>query len=200
METLNAQTGLRAGTQHDAGALASILSEAFREDPVMNWVFGGPRAIPALFRTLIRHVYLPHGETWRLGHDGAALWKSHDCDPPVPSLPMYGLLARAFVSGGPGVMTRMSAMQTAMAAHRPDAPHLYLFAIGVRDSARGQGLGGRLLDPVLERCDTHGQAAYLENSNPRNHRFYVSRGFETLKVFHAGEGAPPMEAMWRQAN
>lgn len=189
---------LRKASPGDAAQLASVLSEAFRDDPVMNWVFGSPRPIPALFRMVIRHVYLPHGRTYLLGDEGATLWTPHDAAPDVPGTAMFTLMSRAVLFGGPGVFRRISALQAAMAQHKPADPHLYLFAIGVRASGRGQGIGGRLLDPVLDECDGHGQAVYLENSNPRNHRFYASRGFETQAVFHAADGAPPMEAMWRR--
>lgn len=189
--------GLREAGPADAARLASVLAEAFRDDPVMNWVFGGPRAIPALFRMVIRHVYLPHGRAFLIGGEGATLWAPSDIAPHVPRTAMLALMARAVLFDGTGVLKRVSALQEAMSQHKPEAAHLYLFAIGVRRGARGEGLGGQLLDPVLAECDARGEAVYLENSNPRNHRFYASRGFETQAIFHAKEGAPPMEAMWR---
>lgn len=190
---------LRQAGPADAGALKSILSDAFHDDPVMNWALGGPGAIPALFQTMIGHVYLPRGRAYLIGDEGAALWLAHDGDKSLPAMAGLGLMARALLAGGPGVLARTSALGKAMDAHKPDAPHLYLFAIGVRGPARGQGLGGALLDPILAECDAAGRAVYLENSKPANHGFYASRGFETQAVFHAADGAPPLEAMWRAA-
>lgn len=181
----------------EAAKLVSVLSEAFRDDPLMNWVFGGPRAIPALFRMLVKHVYLPDGRAFLIGDEGATLWMRSDGAPDIPRIAMMAFMGRAVLFGGTGVLKRMTALQDAMGQHKPETAHLYLFAIGVRRATRGKGLGGRLLDPVLAECDTRGQAIYLENSNPRNHRFYASRGFETQAIFHAARGAPPMEAMWR---
>lgn len=189
----------RLATPRDAGQLTDILSEAFRNDPVMNWVLGGPNAISAVFGTMIRHVYLPRGRSYLIGDEGATLWLDHDANKSIPPLAGLGLMARAVLAGGPGVPTRASAVEAAMTAHKPDTPHLYLFSIGVRDRARGQGIGAALMDSVLADCDARGQSVYLENSNPPNHAFYASRGFETQSVFHASEGAPPLEAMWRPA-
>lgn len=189
--------GLHRAGPDEAGRLAAILSEAFRADPVMSWTLGGPAAIPALFRTLIRHVYLPGGRADIIGDEGATLWLPHDAPKTLPVLAGLGLMARAILAGGPGIPARISALGKAMAAHRPDAPHLYLFAIGVRERARGRGVAGRLMDPVLADCDARGEAVYLENSNPANQGFYRSRGFETRSLFHAREDAPPLEAMWR---
>ena len=75
---------------------------------------------------------------------------------------------------------------------------MYLFTIGTRKAARGKGLGKALIRPVLEACDREGLSAYLENSNPDNTGFYMSHGFEHMKLFEVGEGAPPLEAMWRK--
>jgi GNAT superfamily N-acetyltransferase len=177
--------------------LAAILADAFREDPVVNWAFPGPRATGAVFAAMMRHVYLPAGRVELLGDDGAAAWLTHDAPKDLPILARLRLMALVTMAGGFGVMGRVTALEKAMAARRPDKPHLYLFAIGVRQRARGRGLGGRLMDPVLAACDARGDAVYLENSNPANHRFYASRGFETRSVFQAAKGAPSLEAMWR---
>ena len=85
-----------------------------------------------------------------------------------------------------------------MAKHHPKEPHMYLFTIGTRQSARGTGLGKALFAPVLDACDQKGIACYLENSNPVNHDYYAMHGFETMEIFACGEGGPPMEAMWRE--
>ena len=181
----------------DIPVVAAILAEAFRDDPVTNWLLRGPRATGALFAAMIRHVYLPAGRVELLGDDGAAAWLPHDAPKHLPILARLRLMVLVTMAGGFGVIGRVAALEKAMAAQRPDKPHFYLFAIGVRHRAQGQGLGGRLIDPVLAACDERGDAVYLENSNPANHRFYASRGFETLSVFRPAERAPSLEAMWR---
>ena len=75
--------------------------------------------------------------------------------------------------------------------------HLYLFTIGTRKAARGKGLGKTILRPMLDAADRAGLPCYLENSNPANSGFYMSHGFERMKLFEVGEGSPQMEAMWR---
>lgn len=84
-----------------------------------------------------------------------------------------------------------------MARHHPKEPHMYLFTIGTRASARGTVLGKALLAPVLAACDQQGIACYLENSNPANRSYYACHGFETREIFACGEGGPPLEGMWR---
>lgn len=43
-----------------------------------------------------------------------------------------------------------------------------------------------------------GQKGSSRHENPDNTGFYISHGFEHMKHFYAGEGAPPLEAMWRK--
>jgi hypothetical protein len=59
-------------------------------------------------------------------------------------------------------------------------------------------LGTAVLDPMLDRCDTEGVGAYLENSNPRNEALYARLGFVTTGPISLPKGAPPFTAMWRE--
>jgi ribosomal protein S18 acetylase RimI-like enzyme len=58
-------------------------------------------------------------------------------------------------------------------------------------------VGGRVLQPVLERCDDEGLPAYLESSNPRNWSFYERHGFRPLDELPMPSGAPTVLAMRR---
>lgn len=85
-----------------------------------------------------------------------------------------------------------------MQRHHPKKPHLYLYTIGVLDSARGTGKGKQLLNEALNGCDESNTPAYLESSNPNNHDYYVSFGFRTLEIIHPLKNSPPLELMWRE--
>lgn len=61
--------------------------------------------------------------------------------------------------------------------------HWYLWVLGVDPDAQGQGIGGRLITPVLARADASATACYLETETEPNVAFYERRGFE---VQHAG--------------
>ena len=94
---------------------------------------------------------------------------------------------------------RALAVDIGMRRHRPAEPHIYLFAVGVAEAARGRGLGRRLLAPVLADCDRAGLPAYLENSKDRNTPFYNSLGFfASGPKFPPAAGAPPLLPMWRE--
>jgi GNAT superfamily N-acetyltransferase len=59
----------------------------------------------------------------------------------------------------------------------PRYPHWYLVTMGVDPAAQRIGLGGRLLEPVLEIADREGVDCYLETANHANVEYYARHGF-----------------------
>jgi GNAT superfamily N-acetyltransferase len=59
----------------------------------------------------------------------------------------------------------------------PAYPHWYLETMGVDPAAQHKGIGGRLLEPVLENADRHGVDCYLETADRANVDFYERHGF-----------------------
>ncbi|WP_336986656.1 GNAT family N-acetyltransferase [Altererythrobacter aquiaggeris] len=190
--------GCHPAAIRDSRQIGSITADAFRHDPFNTWLFGRFGAMNAAFRTLARHVYVPRGVSYRLADEAAAMWMmpGGDIDLPGRILPLLALNLK--LRGSAGVMGRIEATTQAMKTNHPAKPHAYLFTIGVRAGSRGKGLGRVLMRPMLDHLDRASIPAYLENSNPDNTRFYRSFGFEHRKLIYAADGAPPLEAMWRE--
>lgn len=188
---------MRAAGREDWRRLGGIIAEAFSEDPVNLWIFGNREAMPPVFSTLARSLYLPRGFCHLKGDDGATMWSHSSANLDLPLLPTLGLVAALMGKGAKGAVKRALGAGEAMKREHPTEPHLYLFAIGTRKAARGKGLGKALLAPVLAAADRDGLPCYLENSNPANTGFYRAHGFERMKLFEPGPGGPPLEAMWR---
>ena len=190
--------GMRRARRRDWRTVGDITAEAFRDDPVNRYLFGTPEGIRAALTVMAKRVYVPMGETYLLEDRGAAMWQ-----PPGTEV-KFGLLAPlAFAiglsrHGSKGAMKRAMALFPLMEEHHPKTPHMYLFTIGTTEDARGKGAGKALMRPVLDACDKAGVPAYLENSNPANHGFYVAHGFEKTAEFEVGPGGPPMAPMWRE--
>jgi GNAT superfamily N-acetyltransferase len=70
-------------------------------------------------------------------------------------------------------------MKTGVNAARlhPTYPHWYLETMGVDPSVQRQGLGGRLLAPMLEIADRDRVDCYLETARPENAEYYARHGF-----------------------
>lgn len=189
---------LRAAGRGEWKTVADITAEAFASDPMMSWVFGSPRAIQSALRVLCRSIYSPKG--WCHLHEagGATMWMPAGVKGELGVISQIQLAIGAVRFASKGAMGRALKLGEVMEAHHPQAPNHYLFTIGTRSDARGKGVGGALLKPVLAQADASDTPVYLENSNPVNTGFYRSHGFEPMGVFHADETAPPMEPMWRE--
>lgn len=61
------------------------------------------------------------------------------------------------------------------------APAWYLQAMGVHPHAQRQGIGRKLLTPVLADADTAGIACYLHTSDPANVDYYRQHGFQVTQ-------------------
>ncbi len=184
----------------DVDAAADTLATAFADDPMITWVSGEPErghrmdaARNGFFRPAL-DVARRRGHTY-VTPGGAAVWV-----PPDVALfteadgPAFG--AALVEHLGAEAAGRLGMLGELVRAHHPhDRPHFYLFLLGT--AVQGTGLGGRLLAPVLDRCDADRVGAYLESSNPRNVPFYERHGFCVHWEARPVEDGPLMHGMWR---
>ncbi|SEG90687.1 Acetyltransferase (GNAT) family protein [Thermomonospora echinospora] len=187
----------------DVPVLSRVLARAFDDDPVWRWMFPGPRVrldrMAGLFSIELRHVHLPLGATEVAGRGGrieaGAMW-----DPPGRWRTPLPVLIRQFVPLARLFGTRTVPVLrtlTAIEKQHPAEPHWYLSVIGTDPAAQGNGLGGRLLESRLSRCDEEGLPAYLESSKESNVPFYEKYGFRVTRTIRPPGGCPPVWAMWR---
>jgi GNAT superfamily N-acetyltransferase len=190
----------RAATGADLEDLAETMALAFYADPVWSWAFPDPG------RRLEQHCAvwgfalgsaLDYGWVRTAGGGGAAaLW----IPPGQPELrpedaarfePMLADLL------GGGARRVLDTFDRFDAARPADRPHYYLSLLATHPDHRGQGLGMGLLAENLARIDAEGAAAYLESTNPANHRRYEALGFTRFAEFDLAEDGPPVTQMWR---
>lgn len=74
----------------------------------------------------------------------------------------------------------------------------YLSIVGIAPAFQGQGLGGTLIQPVLERTNELGCHTYLESFTPRNMAFYQRLGFQEAAVFDEPGTSAPYWVMVRE--
>ena len=173
-----------------------ILTEAFHDDPVINWCGNHPDSIRPFFE-ITMPSYIPQGLTYiEPGDRGAAAWLG-----PNQKLAWSYTAAnlwRVIRMGGLRGIWRMIRSGTITEREHPKTPHYYLFAIGVMPGNKGKGIGTGLISHILRRCDEEGIPAYLENSKPENLPFYEGHGFKVKKEIRFAPDAPPLWLMWRE--
>jgi ribosomal protein S18 acetylase RimI-like enzyme len=194
----------RLARPEDAGVLSRLFSAAFLNDPVFDFFVrqGSQRqaAFEIFFYRLLSQRDIPQGEVW-MADNGVActIWLA-----PGALRSPSGLLERlrlipflVNVCGFSG-LGRVSALMDAMEKNHPLERHFYLPFMAVDPRYQGMGLGAAILDATLRRIDGMGEAAYLENSSPRNTRLYERAGFIAQKDI-APKGCAPLVAMLRPA-
>lgn len=190
----------RAG-EDERSRVAVVLARAFYSDPVLSWFFHDDlRRMGQLERTfgyLGSKVWFPHDLTYTTeGVVGAAVWVP-------PDRWRVGLLDQlrmmpGFVSSvGFRDLSRALRGFNLMESKHPRDRHYYLPLVGVQPAWQGKGIGSALLQPILERCDREGVAAYLEATAPKNRACYERAGFEVVDEFSFHNG-PPMWPMRRE--
>lgn len=191
-------SGLRNAGPADWRLIGDITGEAFETDPVNLWIFGHTTALKPTFALLAQAIYLKYGICHLAGEGGATMWIESQNRQELGLIPTLRLLPILMFKGSQGSIFRALKAGKVMDQNHPKDPHLYLFTIGTRKDARGTGLGKLMMAPMKAAADKARLPLYLENSNPMNTGFYQSHGFERMKLFEIGPGAPPMEAMWRE--
>jgi len=168
-----------------------VLAAAFQEDPVSVCTHPDPaeraRALPWFFEGQLRYG-LRFGEV-HASPDAAgfAIWHRPGA-PEMSGREMVdaGLLAplAAEVAARHAKANRRAAplFDRVHELHRREMPedHWYLAFLGVSPQRQGEGIGGRLLRPMLDRLRTQSLASSLWTGQPKNVAFYEKQGFRVL--------------------
>lgn len=185
----------------DLPQLTASLVSAFSEDPLMGWIFDDPTQRPAQLDAWMRfslEMGITRGHLYGVSENrGAAIWSPPDTtffdEYWIPKL--VGLLNDLVGERAP---TIMGGLAKATDAHPKDESHFYLFTLGTHADAQGEGLGSRVLQPVLDICDVQGLPATLESSNAKNLPFYRRHGFEVTAEVEVEPGGPIVRPMRRE--
>jgi GNAT superfamily N-acetyltransferase len=200
-----AEVDVRLLERPDLDAVVPALARAFFPDPLFGFFARSPRheydLLPAVFQAFCRDA-VPAGEIWAahagLRTVGAAVWLPPGAMPrPTRREVALNLRAARVLAGARNRVAGFKLLDAVDKVH-PTEPHWYLFLLGTDPSVQGRGVGGRLLAPVLERCDAEGLPAYLETQKESNLAFYGRHGFVLTEKLDVG-GAPPIWTMTRPA-
>lgn len=192
---------------HDQLApVAATVAAAFAEDPIWRWMFSGDQRPMTdqqrlgFARYFVSGIVAP-GEIHGFRHHGAvALWTAPTTSATKPDPAIAEQRSAAFAANVAPMIADLGSVRSlaeTMAARRPAEPHWYLGILGAHPDRQGQGFGGRVLQPMHDRCDRVGLPIYLESSNPANDSFYSHLGYEEGSTFSAA-GSPDLKSFLRQ--
>ena len=172
----------------ERGAAGRVLARAFQDEPTHAMVVPDEqkrvRALTWLFDRMMRYA-LSYGQAYTTSRlEGVACWL-----PPGQTGMTLGRLLRSGLGATPlklgwPAYRRFSAyLSLADALHHRHAPvaHWYLWVLGVEPPNQGQGIGSRLIQPVLARASAEGLPCYVETASELNVHFYGKHGFKVVE-------------------
>jgi ribosomal protein S18 acetylase RimI-like enzyme len=193
---------IRSALRGDASSLSAMLARAFEQDPFFNWILPpvGKRARRVeMFELIMREADNLAGAEVTSDLGACAIWKPMTGNK-QPLLERVRLLpAFARVIGWGSIPRGLRITEHMEALHRRFAPtpHVYLYMLGVDPVQQRQGLGARLLQVGLARCDRDRRRVYLETARSDNVAFYERHGFKLQLVAEHAE-FPTFWAMTRE--
>jgi len=168
---------------------ARMLARAFLEDPAYTLILPDraerERALQRLFGAVVGYS-LAYGLVHTTPDvEGAACWLSPgNTEVTLWRVLRTGLGLQRAVARFPAQARSefLAALAYMDEIHKREAPgpHWYLWALGVEPARQGQGIGNRLIAPVLAQADREGGPCYLETETEGNVAFYQKRGFHIV--------------------
>ena len=192
--------------QHHAGAEAIAAGHA--DYPTFRHLFPDPRrrarALRAFFTTTVRDG-IPFGSVLAVRYGrrvaATAVWLPPGAFPwstrrKLAATPTFTRVLAADWRAFPTFVRSGANMQ----GGHPTEPHWYLEVLSVRPEHQRQGLGGRLVTPILHLADRDHVPCYLETARPANVDYYQRFGFEVMNpALEVIPGGPPLITMRRAA-
>lgn len=191
---------IRDATRADVRALGEMLTRAFWDDPMTEWLLPDERSrsrrVRPFWRSLVR-MYIRSPRPAFVAGDalGCAMWS-----PPAQWRATTAETLRKIPVILPGVgrgVGKMIRLFRETERRHPKEEHWYLGLLATDPGHQGQGIGSSLILTMLSRADGEGLPAYLETSKERNVAFYGRHGFEVVDQFTIND-SPPMWLMWRE--
>jgi len=177
-------------------AAGEVLARAFFTDPLCMYTQPDLEARTSqftwLFTQLVREGARQGGvyTNTRIDRpDGVAIWMPPQAAEPTAEVAVWSEMDQMEQRFGPEAYRHFEHIHHQWMA----GPHWYLALLGVTPRCQGQGIGGTLLTPVLQRADQEGLPCSLETFVSANVPFYGHRGFQ---VVEAGVEPQSQVAFW----
>ena len=160
-------------------------------DPMIRWPLPSDVSMESVIEMTkpIVSMYIEVGSAWILD-DGLAVasWIAPDAAARFDELEQPTRSAVALYTDDDGA--RYGQFWDWLAAHLPSEPCWFMDLVAVHPSARGRGLGIRLIEYGLALAQRDGLPAFLETAQQSNVGYYERFGFRVVGEQQAPGGGP----------
>ena len=174
----------------------AFVNAAFRNDPIVRWVYPDDATYEAAFPRIIDAMSgraFDHGSAFATSDfGGVALWLPPGVESDGEA--MGAVMGETVAPEKMDDLMGFAEIQGAMHLHEP---HWYLPMIGVSPEHQGKGYGSQLLRHALAIADRDGLPAFLEATTPDSRRLYERHGFAVVGEIQFGS-SPTMWPMRRE--
>ncbi len=181
----------RLATLVDINQFADTFGAAMFDDPMIRWPL--PREVSvesviAMTKPIVS-MYLEVGSAWML-EDGLAVasWVAPHAAARFAELEQPTRAAVAAYTDDNGV--RYGQFWDWLAGHIPSEPCWFMDLVAVHPSARGRGLGRRLIEHGLAKAREDDLPTFLETAQRSNVAYYERFGFGVVGEKQAPGGGP----------
>ena len=205
-EKIAEEIPIEAAPKSDTAGIADVFLSAFRDDPLMWYLFSSARDIQKAMEVNFRYVIeraRVKGAIFRTSaaYEGAAIWYLAGFPKSTFSLNIriaWFMLNQFKVAD---LKKFVSFYLKVEKAHIRiiSRPHYYLELLGVDAQFQGMGYASKLVKPVLAHADRSRRHCYLETQTEKNVALYQHYGFEVVDTIRPGFGGAAYYLMLRKA-
>ncbi|MBG0567196.1 GNAT family N-acetyltransferase [Actinoplanes aureus] len=167
---------ITVATTADRTGIVESLVAAFRNDPVLRFLFPDEETYPAHAAAFFGHLFdkrVGRQSIWTIGGAAVAIW-----EPPVGTAAVTSHVAEPDLP--PDAVARLKDYDHAVHSALPDSPFWYLGVLGTDPASAGRGWGRAVMAAGLNRAAADGLPAILETSTPGNVEFYRRAGWRVV--------------------
>jgi ribosomal protein S18 acetylase RimI-like enzyme len=195
---------LLSGTQVKQGA--ELLARAFQNAPDMKYFLGDEdrmfdKSTLRFYAAIIRTGILYGAVHTMPSMEGLAVWVGpENTNFTLSALFRSGLLGSILFMGLKPLarFVRSAIYLEKLKEKSISGPHWILVQLGVEPTLQGNGIGGRLIQPILAQADEDYLNCYVESADERNLNFYRRHGFKVADKGRVPNGGPQVWAMVRE--
>lgn len=190
----------------DSDRLGATLASSHQNDPLFHYILGKrtrrrDEGVKRMMQMIVRRELTRPGGVATI-HSTAnefsvAIWHKPNKQPET-RLQKYARMLFMVRNFGVGALSRLMTVGSVVRKEHATEKHVSLYYLGTEARSQGNGLGAKVIAPMLRKCDREGLPICVYSSNPRNHSFYVRHGFEIITEFNGlPEACPRLVRMWR---